>query len=168
MAQTSKREEFARIQRIFKVVNRFMLWMWHMHLGRCVNIWPAVIGRIMVITHTGRTSGIKRETPVNYAVIDGDVWCTTMPQAAWYKNMVVNPDIEVWLPRGRWHGTAQDIPVDASSLPMLRQVLIASGFAASTFAGIHPRRDTDAELLEQCGDYHLFRIRRGERLPGRG
>ena len=167
MRRNSEEIDFARIQRIFKVVNWFMLGMWHLHLGWCVNIWPAVIGRIMVVTHTGRTSGIKRETPVNYAVIDGDVWCTTMPLAAWSQNLVVNPEVEVWLPRGRWRGTAQNVPVDAGSLPMLRQVLVSSGFAASTFGGIHPRKVTDAELVDTCGEYHLFRIRRGERISGR-
>ena len=168
MAQTPKQIDFARIQRIFRVVNWFMLGMWHLHLGWCVNIWPAIIGRIMVVTHTGRTSGIKRETPVNYAIIDGDVWCTTMPQAAWYKNMVVNPAVEVWPPGGRWRGTAQDVPVSVDSVPMLRQVLISSSFAAPTFGGIHPRKATDVELLDACRGYHLLRIRRGERITARG
>jgi len=166
VSKVSEPTAFTRTQRVFAVVNRFMLWMWHHDLGHWVNIWPSVLGRIMVVTHTGRTSGITRQTPVNYAVVDGDVWCITMPGATWYKNLVVNPEIEVWLPQGRWRGTAQDVPVSADSLPMLRQVLIASGFAAS-FAGVRPRKATDAELLDAVGGYHLFRIRRGERIAGR-
>ncbi|HEY3547595.1 MAG TPA: nitroreductase/quinone reductase family protein [Propionicimonas sp.] len=168
MSQRPKEIDVAKIRRIFTVVNRFMLGMWHLRLGWLVNVWPSVGGRIMVITHTGRTTGIRRETPVNYAVIDGDVWCTTMPEAAWYKNLVVNPEIEVWLPRGRWRATAQDVPVGADSVPMLRQVLIASGFAAPAFGGIHPRKATDAELLGACAGYHLFRIHRTGRIAGRG
>ena len=131
------------LDRLFRVANWFMLGMCHLHLAWCVNIWPAVIGRITVVTHIGRTSGIRRETPVNPAVVD-DVWCTTMPQAAWCKNLVVDPEVEVWLPGGRRHGTAQDVPVTADSVPMLRQVPIASGFAAPTFGGIPPRTATVA------------------------
>jgi hypothetical protein len=51
---------------------------------------------------------------------------------------------------------------------MLRQVLIASGFAAPAFGGIHPRKATDAELLGACAGYHLFRIHRTGRIAGRG
>jgi deazaflavin-dependent oxidoreductase (nitroreductase family) len=137
-------------------------------MGPMINIWPAVIGRIMVITHTGRKSGLRRQTPVNYAIVDGYVCCTTMPSADWYRNIKANPQVEVWLPDGRWRGTAEEVSNDAVHMPILRQVLIASGFAASAFGGINPRKASDAELADKCRDYHIFRIQRGEAVEQHG
>jgi len=153
-------EDFAKLRPFFKTMNKFMLLMWRLGLGPLINFWPAVIGRIMVITHTGRKSGLKRQTPANYAIVDGDVYCITMPITDWYRNIKANPDIEVWLPDGRWNATAEEIPNDETNLSYLRQVMIASGFAASTFGGVNPRKLSDDELLDKCQDYQLFRIRR--------
>lgn len=153
-------EDFDKFRPFFKVMNKGMLLMWRLGLGPWVNFWPDVVGRIMVITHTGRKSGLKRQTPANYALIDGDVYCITMSITDWYRNMKANPNVEVWLPDGRWSAMAEEIPNDETNLPILRQVLVASGFAASAFGGINPRKMSDAEMADQCGDYHIFRFRR--------
>jgi deazaflavin-dependent oxidoreductase (nitroreductase family) len=151
-------QDFDKLRRLFKVMNKGMLLMWRMGMGPLVNFWPAVVGRIMVITHTGRKSGLKRQTPANYAVVDGDVYCITMPITDWYRNIKANPIVEVWLPDGQWSATAEEIPNSESNLPILRQVMIASGFAASAFGGINPRKLSDAELADKCRDYHIFRL----------
>ncbi|MBN1311726.1 MAG: nitroreductase family deazaflavin-dependent oxidoreductase [Anaerolineae bacterium] len=153
-------EDFEKLRPFFKVMNKGILLMWQMGLGPLINFWPAVIGHIMVITHTGRKSGLKRQNPANYAIVDGVVYCITMPITDWYRNIKANPNIEVWLPDGRWNATAEEIPNDETNLPYLRQVMIASGFAASTFGGVNPRTLSDEELLDKCRDYRLFRIRR--------
>lgn len=151
-------EDFGKLRRFFKVMNKGMLLMWRLGMGPLVNFWPAVVGRIMVITHTGRKSGTRRQTPANYALIDGDVYCITMPITDWYRNIKATPQVEVWLPDGRWSATAEEVPNDAAHLPILRQVLIASGFAASAFGGVNPRKMSDAELADKCRDYHIFRL----------
>jgi hypothetical protein len=66
-----------RLRQGFKHFNRFMMLMWRLGLGPWVNAWPEVGGRIMVITHTGRKTGIRRRTPVNYTIADGEVYCTS-------------------------------------------------------------------------------------------
>src|SRR6266508_6547003 len=43
-------------------------------IGKMINIWPAGFGRIMVIKHRGRKSGKECLTPVNYAIIDGEIF----------------------------------------------------------------------------------------------
>ncbi len=154
-------EDFEKLRSFFKVMNKGMLFMWRIGMGPMINFWPAVVGRIMVVTTTGRKSGVKRQTPANYALVDGDVYCITMPITDWYRNIKADPHVEVWLPDGHWPATAEEIPNDAASLPILRQVLIASGFAASAFGDVNPRKLCDAELAEKCRDYHLFRMRRG-------
>ena len=150
-----------RWRRIFKRLNPFMLLMWRLGLGRWINAWPAVGGRIMVLGHTGRRSGLRRQTPVNYAQVNGDVYCTAGfgPGSDWYRNLLANPGVEVWLLDGRWEGRAEDVSECDEHLPRLRQVLIASGFAAY-LAGINPHRISDEELAAASSGYRLIRIRR--------
>jgi deazaflavin-dependent oxidoreductase (nitroreductase family) len=157
-----------KLRRGFKTFNRFMLLMWRLGLGNWLNAWPKVGGRIMVITHTGRKSGTRRQTPVNYAIVDGDIYCTAGfgPGSDWYRNLLANPNVEVWLPEGWWSGTAEDVSDQKERLYLLRQALIASGFAAR-LAGINPLTITDGELDAATTDYRLVRIRRLAARTGR-
>lgn len=167
---TTSRQSENRLRQGFKILNRFMLLQWRLGLGGFVNIWPAVIGRIMVITHRGRKSGLLRRTPVNYAIVDGNIYCTAgFGQVSdWYRNIRADPHVEVWLPDGWWAGISEEIDQQNPQwLPLLRQVLVASGFAAYT-AGIHPHRISDAELQQVAAEYRLLRIRRTEARTGRG
>ncbi len=160
-------EEFMR--QGFKYLNRFMLLVWRLGLGGWLNAWPAVGGRIMVITHTGRKSGLRRRTPVNYVVIDGDIYCTAGfgRISDWYRNVRAQPEVEVWLPDGWWAGTAVDVSDAANRLPLLRQVLIASGFAAYA-AGLNPRHMADADLEAATSTYRLIKIERLVACTGPG
>jgi deazaflavin-dependent oxidoreductase (nitroreductase family) len=150
-----------RLRSVFRLFNRLMLWMWRIGLGPWINAWPAVGGRIMVITHKGRHSGLLRQTPVNYAPVDEAVYCTAGfgRGCDWYRNLLADPHVEVRLPRDRWSGVAEDVSDAADRALRLRQVLIASGFAAY-LAGIDPRRIGEAELERLAGQYRLIRIRR--------
>lgn len=151
------------IRWFFKRFNRFMLWMWCRGMGPQVNAWPPVMGRIMVITTTGRKSGQPRQTPVNYARIDGDVYCTAGFGAVsdWYRNLRSSPLVHVWLPDEKFSAQAEELTPIADHLPQLRQVLINSGFAAFA-AGINPYRVSDAQLADLCRDYRLIHLRRAE------
>ena len=64
------------LRRVFHAMNHFMVFMWKIGLGRWINAWPAVGGRMMVIQHRGRRSGKIYLTPVNYASVDGEVYWT--------------------------------------------------------------------------------------------
>jgi len=152
----------------FKYLNRFMLLMWRLGLGQWLNIWPSVLGRYMVITHVGRKSGLKRRTPVNYALVDDEVYCLAGfgPVSDWYRNVIAHPQVEVWLPNGWWAGHAEEVIHPGARLPLLRQVLIGSGFAAYA-AGLDPRRMTDAELEAATRDYCLLQIRLTEARTGK-
>jgi len=153
----------------FKYFNRFMLLMWRLGLGPWVNFWPDVGGRIMVITHTGRKTGMRRRTPVNYTVVDGEIYCTAGfgTISDWYRNIMANPQVEVWLPDGWWAGVAEDITDSEERTALLRQVLIASGFAAPA-AGVYPKRMTDQELEAETANYRLIHIHRTEARTGAG
>lgn len=150
-----------RLRQGFRQLNRFMLLMWRLGLGGWLNAWPAVGGRIMVLTHTGRKTGRRRQTPVNYAIVDGDIYCTAGfgRGSDWYRNIRACPQVEVWLPEGWWAGRAEEIGEAEERLPRMRAVLIASGFAAY-LAGINPGKMSDQELERVTAKYRLLRIRR--------
>jgi deazaflavin-dependent oxidoreductase (nitroreductase family) len=153
----------------FKQFNRFMLGLWRLGLGPWVNLWPEVGGRIMVIRHTGRKTGIVRYTPVNYTIADGEIYCTAGfgSVSDWYRNILAHPEVEVWLPDGWWAGLAQDVSETSTRIPLLRQVLIASGFAARA-AGLDPISMTNEQLEATTADYRLVRIQRTEARTGPG
>ena len=155
------------LRQFFKYFNRFMLLMWRLGLGNYINLWPGVIGQIMVITHIGRKSGARLQTPVNYAKIGGDIYCTAGFGAGtdWYRNILKNPQVEIWLPDGWWAGMAEDISDEPGRIALMRQVLIASGFAARV-AGINPHTLPDAELDQLSRDYCLVRITPNEARTG--
>lgn len=158
-----------RLRQGFKSFNRFMLLLWRLGLGAWVNGWPSVGGRIMVLTHTGRKSGVRRRTPVNYAEVEGDLYCVAGfgHLSDWYRNLLAEPQVEVWLPNGWWAGLAADVTGRSGSLQLLRQVLINSGFAASA-AGLDPVRMSDEQLRTVTATYRLVQIRRTTPCTGAG
>lgn len=159
----------AQLRKAFKAGNPFMLTMWRLGLGSWVNAWPEWGGRIMVLTHIGRKSGLKRRTPLNYAVVAGEVYCTAGfgAIADWYRNLTANPSVEVWLPNGWWEGVAEEVTDETRRLPLMREVLIASGFAARA-AGINPKTMSDSALTDATREYKLIHIRRTAARTGEG
>jgi deazaflavin-dependent oxidoreductase (nitroreductase family) len=159
----------AQARRGFKRFNPFVVWLWRLGLGSWVNAWPQVGGRIRVLTHTGRKTGTRRRTPVNYTLSNGDVYCVAGfgPVTDWYRNVRAQPRVEVWLPEGWWAGEAEEVADPGARLTLLRQVLIASGFAAYA-AGLDPVGMADDELAAATQSYRLLRIRRNEARTGPG
>ena len=149
------------LPKVFKYFNHVMVNLWRLGLGKLINIWPAVIGRIMVIKHNGRKSGTTYFTPVNYTEEDGVVYCTAGfgADSDWFLNLMANPQVEIWLPDGWYVGTAEVVKEPELRLPFLRLVFIASGFAARLF-GVDPINMDDDEHNEVTGDYILLQINR--------
>lgn len=159
----------ARSRNFFKYFNRFMILLWRLGLGGWINLFPSWSGRIMVLVHTGRKSGQRRFAPVNYALVDGEVYCTAGFGSAtdWYRNILSNPVVEIWLPDGWYSGMVSEVVDSARRLPLLRQVLIASGFVAPLI-GLHPQTDPDEKIAEACAEYHLLHVRRTAARTGPG
>ena len=145
-----------------------MVLLWRLGLGSYGN-GTRMGGAVMVIKHTGRRSGKKYLTPVNYAEMDGDIYCTAGFGAIsdWYRNLLVNPQVEVWLPDGRWSGYAQDVTDSPNRAALFRQVIVASGFAGPLF-GVNPKSLADEDLEKLLETYRLIRISRSEALTGSG
>jgi deazaflavin-dependent oxidoreductase (nitroreductase family) len=152
-------QQLQRLRAAFHTLNRFMVWMWKLGLGPLINGWPAVLGRIMLIEHRGRRSGKTYLTPVNYAPVDGDVYCTAGfgTGCDWYRNILAQPNVRIQLPQGWRAVRASDESDSPQRIPLLRQVIIASGFAGPLF-GVNPRKQSDAQLAALMKDYRLVRF----------
>ena len=150
-------QQLNTLRRVFHAMNPFMVFMLKIGLGWTMNIWPAVSGRVMVIKHRGRKSGKEYLTPVNYALVNGEVYCTAGfgPTCDWYRNMLMNPNIELWLPNGWRKARAEDVSDAPNRVYLLRQVIIASGFAGPLF-GINPKTLDDQQLDAISKDYRLI------------
>ncbi|GAP11960.1 deazaflavin-dependent oxidoreductase, nitroreductase family [Bellilinea caldifistulae] len=158
-----------RLRGYFKKGNLLMVWLWRLGLGKHINAAPKYAGQVMVLEHSGRKSGKRYRTPVNYAIVNGEIYCVAgFGQVSdWYRNIIVNPQVEVWLPDGWWAGIAEEVLDADVRLPIMRQVLIASGFAARLF-GVDPIKLNDEELERLTRDYRLIRIRRTVARTGEG
>jgi len=150
----------------FREFNKAMVMLWRLGLGRAVNVSPSVGGRILVLTTTGRKSGLPRRTPLNFHR-DGDevfVLAGYGASSDWYRNLQATREAEVWLPDGRWRVRAR--PLRKDRLARLRQVLVDSGFAAPMFAGIWPRSASDEDLARGTEAFEVVRLTLVEKMPG--
>jgi deazaflavin-dependent oxidoreductase (nitroreductase family) len=158
-----------RLRQMFKLGNRFMVLLFRLGLGGWGN--RPETSQVMVLVHKGRKSGLLRRTPVNYAVVDDQIYCTAAfgQRADWYRNVIADPRVQVWLPDGWYAGEAEEVPPDdPQRLALMRQVLIASGFAAPLFAGVNPKAISDEKLAEISASYRLIRIYPSEACTGPG
>jgi len=153
----------------FKWFNRYMILHWRLGLGPYGNR-TELSGQIMVLTHTGRKSGKHYRTPLNYVIVNEDVYCMSGAGQVsdWFRNLKANPAVEIWLPHhGWWAGVAEEVVGAENYLDLMRAVLIASGFAARV-AGLAPRKMSDEELAAAAASYRLVCIRRTHARTGPG
>lgn len=169
MTATTNPKTMEALRQAFKQGNRLMLLLWRLGLGPMVNAAPESGGQIMVLIHTGRRSGLPRRTPVNYAIVDNDIYCTAGfgSGSDWYRNILARPDVEVWLPEGWWQGVAEDISTSPRRLPLLREVIRASGFAGR-LVGLDAEHMPDSNFAAETAPYRLIRIRRTVPRTGPG
>ncbi len=69
-----------------------------------------LIGRIiLLLTTTGRRSGLKRVTPLQYELIGADYYLGAARgvKADWVRNIQTNPQVEVRVGAKYFHGTAE-------------------------------------------------------------
>jgi deazaflavin-dependent oxidoreductase (nitroreductase family) len=151
-------EQERLLPRVFKAFNRFLILYWRLGLGSFGN-GTKYGGSIMVIKNRGRKTGRIRLSPVNYAVIDGDIYCTAGfgRTTDWYRNLLAEPNVEIWLPDGRWYGSAQDVTGSPDRRRILKEVLVASGMAGPIF-GVNPKHLGEGDLDNLLESYRLVRI----------
>lgn len=148
-----------RLRKMFRSMNRGMVLMWRLGLGRWADAWPSVGGRVLVVEHRGRTSGNRYRTPLNFTPDGRARFCLAAfgTRSDWYRNALAAGRVVVWLPNGMWMAHPSDVTEEPGSLDRTRQVLIDSGFAARAF-GLNPKAMTDDEIVAATADYRLVRL----------
>ena len=65
-------------------------------------------GVVLLLTTTGRRSGRPHTIGLQYELIDGAYWVGAAdgPRADWYRNLLVNPQVEIQAGRTRMSATA--------------------------------------------------------------
>lgn len=129
-------------------------------LGLGVFIGNPLTGYIMVLKTLGRKSGKLRYTPVNYAILDGQIYCVAGfgQTSLWYRNLQAQPRLELLLPAGAVSGVAETVSDAAEAVRALRQVLISAGLAGY-FYGFNPRTVSETRLRELADTALVIRIR---------
>jgi deazaflavin-dependent oxidoreductase (nitroreductase family) len=153
------------LRQAFRVLNHsFMIPLFRSGLGAwVVSPWA---GYIMVLTTIGHKSGRLRHTPVNYALIDGDVCCIAGfgSVAHWARNLAAVPEAEVQLPAGRFWGRVQTVTDDLERLRIGRQILKNAGLAGFFF-GFNPFTTGDEKLARGIAGSPVYRIIPSRAIP---
>jgi deazaflavin-dependent oxidoreductase (nitroreductase family) len=70
-----------------------------------------VLGSLMVLRTTGRQSGLPRDVPLGYAILDGNVYCIAGfgVETQWFRNIQAEPTVEIILPIGAYRGIAEEV-----------------------------------------------------------
>ncbi len=150
--------QFSILRRFFRLLNKFfMVPMFRLGFGPFFG--NPLSGYIMVLKTSGRKTGKLRYSPVNYAIVEGKVYCVSgfRHSSDWYANLRSNPAVEAILPGGAMAGQASEITDPARRLPVIRKVLQNAGFAGF-FEGYNPFRISDEELLRRTADLPLVCI----------
>lgn len=147
------------LRRFFRLLNKFfMVPMFRLGFGPLMG--SPYGGYIMVIRTVGRKTGRTRFTPVNYAILDGCVYCIAGwgEISHWYRNLQATPQIELILPGGAIAGAAEDVTDPDEALRAGRQVFKNSGFVGF-MTGINPFTAPDALVRDKLAGTRVVRIR---------
>ena len=150
---------YPRLRQFFRALNRyFMVPVFRLGLGAFVG--SPLGGYIMVVKTVGRKTGRARYTPVNYAIIDGQVYCLAgwKEIAHWYRNLRANPKVELIMPGGAVQGIAEQVTDPDEWLHATRQVLRNAGFAGFLL-GANPFTASDELVREKAKGTPVICIR---------
>ena len=117
-------------------------------------------GYLLLLRARGRTSGFVRETPLSYLVAEGAAWvCAGFgPATQWYRNILVDPGVEVVLPGRTIACVAEDVRDPAVRRRMIPALVHAVGLPGA-LGGVDPRHATDEQILQAYGWVPLIRLR---------
>lgn len=146
------------MRRIFRWLNKyFMVPVFRMGFGSFVG--NPLSGYIMVLKVIGHKTGLLRYVPVNYSILDGNIYCLSGfgKIAHWYKNLIVHPQIEIIMPSGTLSGMAASVTDAEEWLRATRHILKNGGFAGF-LAGYNAFTISDEKLREKGAEMIVFRI----------
>ena len=143
----------------FRYANRIGMVPFH-RAGLAAWLGNPLTGCQLLLTTTGRKSGLPRFTPLGYLVADGAAWVlagygsTTL----WYRNLVADPAVEVLLPaRPPFAAHATEI-LDPALRARIIPRLVRSMALPGTAIGCLPWSAPDERILELTAWVPLIRL----------
>ena len=99
-----------------------LLWRLPIRLYR-LGLGPVLGRRVMLLTHTGRVSGLPRQAVIEVVQRDAHGYVAASgfgPRADWYRNVTANPDVTLQIGGRRVQATASPIPTGEGGEIMAR------------------------------------------------
>ena len=143
----------------FRYANRYAMVPFH-RAGLAAWLGNPLTGWQLLLTTTGRRSGLRRPTPLGYLVADGAAWVLAGygPSTLWYRNLVANPEVEVLLPARPPFGAHATDTLDPGVRARIIPQLIRSMALPGTAIGDLPWRASDERILELTAWVPLVRL----------
>jgi len=120
-----------------------------------IGLGPVIGGFILLLTTTGRRSGLKRVTPLQYEKIGADYYLGAARglNADWVRNIQINPQVEICVGAKQIQGTAE-IVTDPSRFADFIEIRLQRhprmiGFIMEKAHGL-PKRPSRAQLEEMA------------------
>ena len=136
----------------FRYVNRYLA----VPMIRC-GAGPLLVtpqgGSILVLRTRGRKSGLVREAPLGYAVVDGRIVVVAGygRGAHWFRNALADPQVEVALPGAVFAGTAEEITDPAERRRAFRVAAPALGTVGRlTLGDVATMPDDEVDTLAEA------------------
>ena len=149
------RDEFWRRMKNIQRIHRFLY---------AVGLGPIVGKIILLLTTTGRKSGQKRVTPLQYEEIDGKYFLGSArgTKSDWYRNIAADGRVEVRVKSRRFRGVAETVTDPARIADFLETRLqrhpFMIGLLMQKAHGL-PKRPSREQLLELAASEAMVIIR---------
>lgn len=148
-----------RLHRVLLAVNRYAA-VPLLRAGLGPLFANPLTGSLMVLRTRGRRSGLRRDAPLGYVILDGCVYfCAGFGRPTqWLRNIEADPRVELLLPAGAVAGTAEDVTDPAEWARAMRALLGSMGIIGRATVG-DVRRASDEGLIALAGGLPLVRVR---------
>ena len=112
-----------------------------------------ITGSILLLRTTGRKSGLVREAPLGYTLVDGRVVVIAGygRGAHWFRNAVADPQVEVLLPGALVAGRAEEITDPDDRRVAFRALIESMGVIGRlTLGDVREKTDAEVDTLAQA------------------
>lgn len=126
-----------------------------------------ITGSILVLRTTGRKTGLIRQAPLGYVVLDGRVVVVAGYGRAchWFRNALANPHVEVALPGAVLAGRAEEVVDPEERRRAMRALVTALGIIGRATLGDVEHAD-DARLDQLADSFPLLAVTPTAVRPG--
>jgi len=133
----------------FRVLNRWMAAPL-IRAGGGPLLTTPVAGSILLLRTTGRKSGLVREAPLGYTVIEGRVVVVAGygRSAHWFRNALADPQVEMLLPGALIAGLAEEVTEPDQRRAAFRTLVKSMGVVGRlTLGDIRGKSDAEVDML---------------------